>query len=45
MEVEVGYSVPLAGRNANYTRGCTDHAITVELKALADLRRKSQRTE
>ena len=36
LEVEVGYSVSLAGKNANYVRGYADHAISLQLKALAD---------
>jgi hypothetical protein len=45
IEVEAGYSVSLAGKNANYVRGYADHAISLQLKALADFRRKSRRTD
>jgi hypothetical protein len=40
IEAEIGYSVSLAGKNANYVRGYADHAISLQLKALADFRRK-----
>jgi hypothetical protein len=45
MEVELGYSVSLAGKNANYIRGYADHAISLQLKVIADFRRKSARTD
>lgn len=45
LEVEVGYSVPLLGKNVVSIRGYANQAITVELKAFADLRRKSRRTD
>ncbi len=41
IEVEVGYSYPLLGKNVGYA----NHALSLQLKAIADFRRKSRRTD
>jgi hypothetical protein len=45
IEVEVGYSYPLLGKNVGSIRGYANQAITVQLMAIADFRRKSRRTD
>jgi hypothetical protein len=45
LEVELGYSYPLLGKNVGPIRGYADQAVSLQLKALADFRRKSRRTD
>jgi hypothetical protein len=40
IEAEIGYSYPLLGKNVGSIRGYANQAITVQLMAIADFRRK-----